>query len=54
MYKPYRFVPPQRVCLLRRFDLKTGIVFAHFGLESGMGLEEPTVMYERIYCFSFK
>ena len=36
-YKPNnRYVPPQRVGFLRRFGLKTGIDFAHFGLESGM------------------
>ena len=32
-YKPYRYVPRQRVGFLRRFGLKTGIDFAHFGLE---------------------
>ena len=35
LYKPYRYVPPQRVGFLRRFCLKTGIDFADFGLESG-------------------
>ena len=34
LYKPYRYVPPQRVGFLRRFDLKTGIDFPHFGPES--------------------
>ena len=34
--KPYRYVPPHRVGFLRRFGLKTGINFVHFGLESGM------------------
>ena len=29
-------MPPQRVGFLRCFGLKTGINFAHFGLESGM------------------
>ena len=29
-------MPPQRVWFLRCFGLKTGINFAHFGLESGM------------------
>ena len=28
--------------------MKTGIGFAHFGLESGIVFEEPTVVYERI------
>jgi len=33
---------------MRRFGLKTGIDFAHFGLESGMVFEETTGVYERI------
>ena len=33
-------MPPQRVGFLRRFGLKTGIDFAHFGLELGMVFEE--------------
>ena len=45
-YKPYRFVPPQRVWFL------TGTDFAHFGLESAIGFEETTGMYERIYRFN--
>ena len=40
--KPYRYVPPHRVGFLRRFCLKTGIHFAHFGLESGMVFEGTT------------
>ena len=36
LYKPYRYVPPHRVGVLRRFGLKTGIDFADFVLESGM------------------
>ena len=37
LYKPYSvYVPPQRVWFWRRFGLKTGIDFAHVGLESGM------------------
>ena len=43
------YVPPPRVGCLRRFGLKTGIYFAHFGLESGMVFEETTEVYERIY-----
>ena len=39
IYKPYMYVPPQRVGFLRRLGLKTGIHFAHLGLESGMVLE---------------
>ena len=34
LYKPYRYVPPQKVGSL--FDLTMGINFAHFGLEFGM------------------
>ena len=33
-------VPPHRVGFLCRFGLKTGIHFAHFGLESGMVLRD--------------
>ena len=37
LYKPYSgYVPSQRVWFWRSFGLKTGIDFAHFGLESGM------------------
>ena len=32
LYKPCRYVPPQRL----GFFLKTGVDFAHFGLESCM------------------
>ena len=49
LYNPYRYVPPHRVGFLRRFSLKTGIHFAHFGLESGMVFEGTTRVYERIY-----
>ena len=52
LYKPYRYVPPQKVSFLRCFGLETDIDFAHFGLESGTGFEETTGMYERIYCFN--
>ena len=48
LYKPYRYVPPQRVWFLVPFGLKTGIHFAHFGLESGMDFERTTGTYERI------
>ena len=34
--KLYRYVSPHRVGFLRRFGLRTGIHFAHFGLESDM------------------
>ena len=54
LYRPYRYVPPhQRVRFLRRFGLKTGKEFAHFGLESGMVFEETTGVYKRI-CRSFQ
>ena len=36
LFKPYRYVPPQRVEFSGLFGLKTDIDFAHFGLESGM------------------
>ena len=40
IYKLYRYVPPQRVGLLRGFGLKTGIHFAHFGLNRVWFLRE--------------
>ena len=42
LFKPYGYVPAQRVWFLRRFGLKTGIDFAQFGLESGMVFEGTT------------
>ena len=36
----------QRAGFLRRFGLKTGIDFPHFGLESGMVFKGATVVYE--------
>ena len=51
LYKLYRYVPPHRVGFLRRFGLKTGILLAHFGLESGMVCEGTTGVYERLYRF---
>ena len=47
-------MPAHRVGVFRRFGLKTGIDFAHFGLESGMVFEGTTGVYERIYRFNFK
>ena len=38
----YRYVPPHRVEFLRRFGLKTGIHFAHSGMESGVVFEGTT------------
>ena len=52
--KLYRYVPPHRVGFLRRFGLKTGLHFAHFGLESGMVFEGTTGLYERLYHFNSK
>ena len=54
LHKPYRYCPPQRVGFLPRFGLKTGIHFAHFGLESGMVFEGTTGVYERIYHINSK
>ena len=45
---------PKGVFFLRRFGLKTGIHFAHFGLESGMVFEGTTGLYERLYRFNSK
>ena len=42
LYKPNGYVPRQRVGLLRRFGLKTGIDFAYFGLEPGMVFKGTT------------
>ena len=42
LYKLYRYVPSHWVGFLRRFGLKTGIHFVHFGLESGMVFEGTT------------
>ena len=53
LYKPYRYVPPQKVGFLHRFGLKMGIDFAHFGLESGMVYEGTTVVYYCVRRFSF-
>ena len=45
-------MPPQRVWFLGRFGLKTGIHFAHFGLESAMVFEGTTGAFERIFIVS--
>jgi len=49
LYRLYRYVG-----FLRRFGLKTGIHFSHFGLESGWVFEGTTGVYERIYLFNSK
>ena len=54
LYKLYRYVPPHRVEFLRRFDLKTGIHFAHGCVESGVVFEGTTGVFERISRFNFK
>ena len=54
LYKLYRHVPPHLVGFFGRFGLKTGLDFAHFGLESGMVFGETTRVYERIYSFNSK
>ena len=43
LYKLRRYVPPHGVGVLRRFGLKTGMVF-----------EGTTGLYERIYRFNCK
>ena len=45
-------MPPQRVGFLRHCGLKTGVDFAHFGLD--MVFEGTTGVYERIYRFISK
>ena len=45
---------PQRVGFLCRFGLKTGIDFAHIGLESGMVNKGTTVVYQRVRRFNSK
>ena len=53
-YISHKGMPAHRVGVFRRFGLKTGIDFAHFGLESGMVFEGTTGVYERIYRFNSK
>ena len=48
LYKSYGFVQPQRVWFFRLFGPKTGINFAHFGLESGMVFKGTTGVYVSI------
>ena len=52
--KPCRNVPPQWVGFFRRLGPKTGIDFAHFGLESGMVFEGTSGVYGRICHFNSK
>ena len=52
LYKLYRCVPPQRVWLLSRFCLKTGIDFGYYGLKSGVVFKRTTRAYKRICLFN--
>ena len=55
LYKPYRYVPPQRVGFLRTSWSENGDRLCFFfGLESGMLLKGTMGAYERIYCFNSK
>ena len=54
LYKRYMYVPPQRVGFLRRFGLKTGINFAHLGMEPGMVLEETRRSVRTYSWFQFQ
>ena len=54
LYKLHRYVPPHRVGFLRRFGLKTGTHFAHFGLESGTVFEGSTESRNVFYRFNSK
>ena len=51
LYKPYSYVPPQRVWFLDLFALKTGV---NFSLESSMVFERTMGAYERIFRINFK
>ena len=45
---------PQRVGVLRHFDLKTGVDFAHFCLESGTESREPRECMTSDLSFQFQ
>ena len=47
-------MPLQRVGFLRHFDLKTGIDFAHFGLELSMVYKGTKVVYQCVCHFNSK
>ena len=51
LYKPYSYVPPQRVWFLDLFPLKTGV---RFSLESSMVFERTMGAYKRIFRINFK
>ena len=54
LYQLYRYVPPQRVCFLSRFGLKTGTDFDHCGLKLGMVFKGSTRAYKRICLLNSK
>ena len=54
LYNLYRYVRPHRVGFRGRFGLKTGIHFAHSGLEWDMVFGGTTGVYEGIYRFNSK
>ena len=54
LQKPFRYVPQNRLGFLCRLGLKTGIHFAHFGLESCWVLVGTTGVYEQFYRFNLK
>ena len=54
IFEPYRHVPPQSVGFLRRFGMKMGIDFAHYGLESDVVYEGTTIVYQCVRRFSSK
>ena len=54
LYKLYQYEPPHWVGFLRRFGLKMGILFTHFGLALGMVFEGTMGAYQRIYHFNSK
>ena len=45
-------MPPHRVGFLRRFGLKTGIHFAHFGLESRVWFSSELREYMNVFIVS--
>ena len=52
LYKPYGYVPPQRVGFLLYGIWKLGLDFAHFSLESSMVYEGITFVYQFVCRFS--
>ena len=53
--KPYRYVPPQKVWVLRRFGLKMGIkTFSILVWNRADGIEGTTGVYERINRKGFR